>query len=308
MEQKTISIIAPIYNESENISDFYKEVSDVIKDINYKFKIIFINDGSSDNSLACLMKIKEYDDKVSIIDFTRNFGKQAALTAGINYSNSDAIITIDTDLQEPPRIIHDLINEWEKGSELIHAIKNDRKEDSFGKRISTYLFYKSVNLFSNINVPENSGDFKLIDKKGVEMIKKFPEKTRWISGISNWLGLTASEVYFSRPSRKTGKAMGPIKLLRLGLDAFFSFSNVPLKIALYTGIIFAVASFIYAIKIIINAFFYDVAVQGYASIMTGIIFLGGVQLIVLGIIGEYISRIFIEVKNRPIYLVSKIYD
>lgn len=307
MGKKRISIIAPIYNESENISEFYDSVVNVIREIDYIFQIIFINDGSRDNSLLELLKIKDKTDNVSIIDFTRNFGKQAALTAGINLCDADAAITIDTDLQEPPEVIRDLIKEWENGSELVHAIKNDREKDSFLKRISSSMFYKIVNLFTQVNVPENSGDFKLIDKKGIEMIKKFPEKTRWISGITNWLGLSDSKVYFRRPSRKSGKAMGAVTLLRIGFDAFFSFSNVPLKIALYTGVFFAITSFIYGIKIIVNAIFFDIAVQGYASMMTGIIFFGGLQLIVLGIIGEYISRIFLEVKNRPIYLISKIY-
>jgi glycosyltransferase involved in cell wall biosynthesis len=306
--KKTISIIAPVFNEEENINKFYRSLKESISKINYEFNIIFINDGSTDNSLNEIIKIKNNDNRVIIIDFTRNFGKQAALTAGIEHCVSDALITIDTDLQEPPEIINLMIVEWEAGNEIVHAIKNDRSSDSYSKRVSTLLFYKAVNLLSQIKVPVNSGDFKLIDRKGIEILKKFPEKTRWISGLSNWMGLKSSKVFFSRPARKTGKPMNMLILIRLAFDAFFSFSDIPLKITLYTGVFFAALSFCYGIKILINAIFFDIALQGYPSLMTGIIFIGSIQLIVLGIIGEYISRIFLEVKSRPIYLISKIYE
>jgi dolichol-phosphate mannosyltransferase len=272
-------------------------------------KLFFINDGSTDNSLKIMKQLQTHDKRIKIIDFSRNFGHQIAITAGIDFTSGDAVITIDADLQDPPEVIPDLIKKWKEGYEVIYGIREKRKGENFFKKISTLIFYRLINKMTMINMPPDSGDFRLIDKKVVNNLKNIRENNRYVRGLTYWIGFKQIGVPYERDKRFAGKSKYPIKkLFKLAYDAIFSFSNFPLKIATYFGFIVSFLSFLYLIYALIIKLFTNSVIHGWTSLMISILFLGGVQLICLGIIGEYIARINDEVKKRPLYIIKEIID
>jgi dolichol-phosphate mannosyltransferase len=278
-------------------------------DIGESYEIIFINDGSTDNSLKIMKQLQTHDKRIKIIDFSRNFGHQIAITAGIDFTSGDAVITIDADLQDPPEVIPDLIKKWKEGYEVIYGIREKRKGENFFKKISTLIFYRLINKMTMINMPPDSGDFRLIDKKVVNNLKNIRENNRYVRGLTYWIGFKQIGVPYERDKRFAGKSKYPIKkLFKLAYDAIFSFSNFPLKIATYFGFIVSFLSFLYLIYALIIKLFTNSVIHGWTSLMISILFLGGVQLICLGIIGEYIARINDEVKKRPLYIIKEIID
>lgn len=303
------SIVIPVLNEEKVLNELYQRLTKVMTDIGESYEIIFINDGSTDNSLKIMKQLQTHDKRIKIIDFSRNFGHQIAITAGIDFTSGDAVITIDADLQDPPEVIPNLIKKWKEGYEVIYGIREKRKGENFFKKITALIFYRLINKMTMINMPPDSGDFRLIDKKVVNNLKNIRENNRYVRGLTYWIGFKQIGVPYERDKRFAGKSKYPIKkLFKLAYDAIFSFSNFPLKIATYFGFIVSFLSFLYLIYALIIKLFTNSVIHGWTSLMISILFLGGVQLICLGIIGEYIARINDEVKKRPLYIIKEIID
>ena len=304
---KTIAIIIPILDELKTIKLFYNRLKIVIESIkNHNFIICFIDDGSSDESSEVIKELIRIDSRVKLIILTRNFGKEAALTAGFDNVKADAFIPMDVDLQDPPELINEMISIWSTGVSLVLARRISRKNDTLFKRFTADIFYYIYNKFSSISIPRNVGDYRLMDKSVVDSIKLLPEKERFMKGIFAWVGYDFHIIDYERPKRSSGETkFEALKLLKLAKDGLFSFSVAPLKISSFLGYLGAIASFIYGAFIIVRTIYYGADLEGYASLITVILFLGSINLIVIGILGEYIGRIFIESKNRPIYLVKK---
>ncbi|MDC6484631.1 glycosyltransferase family 2 protein [Methylophilaceae bacterium] len=307
---KTVAIIVPIFNELETIKLFYNRLKITINSIkDHHFIICFIDDGSSDKSSEVVKEIIDADNRVKLIILTRNFGKEAALSAGLNNIEADAVIPMDVDLQDPPELIKEMISIWSSGVPLVLARRLSRKEDTIFKRFSADIFYYIHNKLSSIKIPKNVGDFRLMDKSVVDSVKLLPEKERFMKGIFAWVGYDFHIIDYERPKRSSGETkFKAIKLFRLAKDGLFSFSLAPLKISSFLGYLGAISSLIYGAIIIVKTLYYGVDLEGYASLMAVILFIGSVNLIVIGILGEYIGRIFIEAKNRPIYLVKNVIE
>lgn len=305
---KKISIVVPMYNEQEVAKEFYnRTISVLTKLIEYDYEIIVVNDGSRDKTLEILLNIVREDEHVKVINFSRNFGHQAAITAGIENATGDAIITIDADLQDPPEIIVDMIREYEKGYDIVYAKRKSRKKDTFFKRETAKLYYKILNKLSDIKIPENVGDFRLISKRVQEVFIKLPEKDRYVRGMFAWMGFNQTMVEFDRASRYAGKTKYPLsKMIKLALSGIVGFSTKPLRIIFKLGLATTFISFILMIYAIVMKILGSVE-NGWSSIMVAITFIGGIQLLSLGIVAEYIAKIYGEVKERPVYIIMDKY-
>ena len=304
---KTISIVVPCYNEEENIENFYQEISKVLnQNTGYLFEVICIEDGSNDNTLKILKEVVTRDSRFKVIELSRNFGKEAAITAGIDHSSGDAVIPIDCDLQDPPELIAGMIDKWEKGAEVVLAKRVDRSEDTIFKRKSAEFFYKVHNKLANINIPDNVGDFRLMDKMVVESINELRERQRFMKGIFAWVGFKTETIEYVRTSRREGDSkFSGWKLWNLALEGFTSFSTIPLRLWTYIGGLGAIVSVLYALFISIRTMVYGVDVPGYASLIVIFLFISSLQMLSVGVLGEYIGRIYMETKNRPIYVIRK---
>lgn len=303
-----ISIVCPIYNETKSINNFVNEILKLAIIRQSEYEIIFINDGSTDNSLSTLLTIKKSNNNIRIISLSRNFGKEAALTAGLNFAKGDAVIPIDVDLQDPPEVITQLISKWKEGFQIVLAKRVDRSKDSFLKRVTANLFYKVHNKLADHRIPANVGDFRLMDRQVVNEINKLPERQRFMKGLFSWIGFHTATITYNRPERTCGTSHFSLwKLWNFAIEGITSFSTIPLKIWTYIGVIVAGISFIYGTFIIFKTIFLGVDVPGYSSSIVIILFLGGVQLIGIGVLGEYIGRIYLETKARPLYIIEKEY-
>lgn len=303
---KTLCIIAPIYNEESNISLFYDSVSSVLEQTDLDWKILFINDGSSDNSQQIVEEMSKNNEHIHLLSFTRNFGKESALTAGLDYADSDAVIPIDTDLQDPPELILEMIKYWQQGFDVVYAKRRSRKGETYLKLLTANLFYKFINKFSDITIPSNVGDYRLLSRRVVDDINKMREKNRFMKGIFAWVGYPSKEILFDRDERNAGEtSFNFLKLFNFALDGITSFSIAPLRVFFYTGLFILLLSFTYAGYIIIRTMVLGIELPGYASMLVAVLFLGGLNLFAIGFVGEYIGRIYQEVKSRPIYLVKE---
>lgn len=306
--EKSLSVVVPVYNESENIGPFYQRTTEVMQKLNCCYEIIFVNDGSTDDSLLQLQELARIDSHVKVIDFTRNFGKEIALTAGMDYSTGDGVIPIDADLQDPPELIPELIARWEEGYDVVYATRAKRLGETWLKKYTAHAFYRMMKKLTSIDIPCDTGDFRLIDRAAVDALRKLPERHRFMKGLFCWIGFKQTGIYYEREPRLTGTTKWNYwKLWNLALEGITSFSQFPLKMATYTGFIIAVLSLIYALFIVLKTMVLGRDVPGYPSLITVILFLGGVQLFSIGILGEYIGRIHDEVKQRPLYLVRSKY-
>lgn len=302
----SLNIIAPFYNESANVDSFFARLQPILDGITKDWTITCIDDGSEDDTLQILTDYHKKDPRIHILHLSRNFGKEAALSAGIDYADSDAVIPIDSDLQDPPELIPDMIAKWLEGWDVVLATRKKRDGESYLKRATASLFYKCIGRMSSTPIPENTGDFRLLDKKVISILKQLKEKNRFMKGLFSWPGFKTTQIYFDRDCRAAGKSQwNYFKLWKLALDGIFSFSSFPLKVWTYLGTICSFSAFLYAIFLVVRTLLYGVDVPGYASIMAAVLFLGGIQLISLGVIGEYISRIYNETKGRPIYVVAQ---
>ena len=307
-QQIAISIVCPFFNEENMVDLFMKEITAVVNELNKPFEVVCINDGSTDNTLAKLLQAKEDYPNMRIINFSRNFGKEAALTAGLDYAKGEMIIPIDADLQDPPELIKDFISYREKGYDVVVAKRVDRSNDSFAKKITAQLFYKFHNKIAQTKIPDNVGDYRLITRKVLNAIQKLPENQRFMKGIFAWVGFRTATVEYKRDNRKAGKtSFNGWKLWNFALDGITSFSNIPLRIWLYIGTFISFLTFLYGSFIILRTLILGVDVPGYASLLTVILFLGGIQLVGIGALGEYIGRIYMESKRRPLYIVEDEY-
>lgn len=305
---KKIVILSPCCNEELAVDKFFSEIFATIDQIkNYQFEIIIVNDGSTDSSLARLHQHSQKDSRITIIDLNRNFGKEIAITAGLDHANCDAAIIIDFDLQDPPHLIFDFIKKWEEGFEAVVGIRADRTSDGFLKRKTAEIFYSLYNIFSSVKIPKNAGDCRLLDAKIIEQLKILPERQRFMKGLFSWVGARSAYVNYVRQKRDLGTSkFSGWKLWNFAIEGITSFSTIPLRIWTYIGIAIAALSFIYAFVIITRAMIYGSDVPGYSSLIVTILFLGSIQIIGIGIIGEYLGRIYMEVKQRPSYLVRQI--
>ncbi len=305
----TLSIVVPVFNESPNLDYLCDRLVEVLSKLNITYEIILINDGSSDDTLQKALKCKSVYPQIVIIDLARNFGKEIALTAGLDYSRGEAVIPIDADLQDPPELIEKLLAKWYEGYDVVCATRKKRLGESWFKRFTASGFYKTISKLSTVSIPENTGDFRLLDRKVVDAIKLLPERTRFMKGLFAWVGYRQTTIYFERKPRFAGQTKWNYwKLWNFALDGITGFSSIPLKVWSYLGIFIALISIIYAIYLTLRTIIFGVDVPGYASLMVSILFLGSVQLIAIGVLGEYLSRIYEETKQRPLYLVREIYD
>lgn len=303
-----VSIVLPCYNESDVIHSFFDRTLPILNKLKMSYEIICVNDGSTDNTLEKLTKIKKSLPVLKIIDFSKNFGKDAALTAGLDFSSGNCVIPMDCDLQDPPELIPNMVNTWKsKNVDVVLAKREDRSDDSFAKRCTAGLFYKIFNRLSDLKIPENVGDYRLMDRKVVNIVKSFRERKRFMKGLFALAGFKTAYVGYKRPVRKKGQSKWNCwKLWNYALDGVTSFSTFPLKISTYFGLLITLFSFLRGGWIFIRTLIFGIDVPGYASLMTAILFFGGVQLISLGIIGEYLGRIYLETKQRPLYVVREI--
>ena len=305
MNNPIISIIAPCYNEEETIGPFLRRIEEILTQINEPYEIVFINDGSKDNTLNILLNAKQNFKNIRIINFSRNFGKEAALTAGLDKARGEAAIPIDVDLQDPPELIKELVAKWREGYDVVLAKRADRTSDSFAKRVSADLFYKLNGKISNVDIPNNVGDFRLMSKRVVEALKQLPENQRFMKGLFAWVGFKTTVIEYAREKREAGQSsFNGWKLWNFALDGITSFSTLPLRIWLYIGALVSFLSFLYGSFIILKTLIFGVDLPGYASLAVIMLFLGGIQLIGIGILGEYIGRIYSESKRRPSYIIE----
>jgi glycosyltransferase involved in cell wall biosynthesis len=300
-----LSIVAPMYNEENNIDYFFEKLLAVLDKLQRKYEIICVNDGSTDRTLEILLKYHKSNPYIKIINLSRNFGKETALTAGLHYSKGDAVIPIDTDLQDPPELIENFIEEWRKGYNVVYAVRKRRHGETLIKKCTASLFYRFINFFSEIPIPKNTGDFRLMDRQVVEVINRLPERTRFMKGLFAWVGFKQIGVPYERKPRYAGDTKWNYwKLWNYALDGVTLFSTSALKFWSYLGILISFLSLSYGMFLVVRTLIYGRDVPGYASIIVSILFLGGLQLISLGIIGEYLGRVYSEVKKRPLYVVS----
>jgi len=305
---KLVSIIVPFHNEAGGVQVFHEELASALQALpGRKFEIICIDDGSSDQTLAELLRLVERDKRVRVLELSRNFGKEAALTAGIDASRGDAVIAMDADLQDPPELIGRLIEAWSGGAaDVVLARRTDRSTDSFLKRTSAELFYRIHNRLSSVKIPENVGDFRLLDRAAVQALKALPERQRFMKGLFAWIGFRTATVDYARRSRASGASkFSGWRLWNLALEGITSFSTVPLRIWTYIGALGALLTFLYALFIVLRVLILGIDVPGYASLLVAILFLGSLQLLSVGLLGEYIGRVYLETKQRPVYVVRR---
>ena len=301
-----LSIIVTMRNEEDVCRAFFATITPILTGITDDFEIICVNDGSADNTLRILKEIIAGDRRIKILSLTRNFGKELALTAGLDFSSGRAVVPIDADLQDPPELIPELVNKWRDGYDVVLAQRADRSGDSLIKRVTATMFYRIANVLNDQPIPANTGDFRLMDRRVVDALGQFPERTRFMKGLFAWLGFSQTTVPYTRPVRLAGKSKwGYWKLWNLALEGIFSFSTIPLRLWMYLGFLLGLLSGGYIIFILTRVFVFGIDVPGYASIIVAILFFSGINMIGLGIIGEYLGRVLNEVKRRPLYLIDE---
>lgn len=304
-KQETLSIVVPAYNEELVIAEFHRRISAVLDEINLPAEIIYINDGSKDKTSSILLELRKKDPRISLIELSRNFGKEIAMTAGLNYSKGSAVVVIDADLQDPPELITELIERWREGYDVVYAKRSSREGETYLKKTTSYLFYRVIKKLNRVDIPSDTGDFRLLSRRAVEAINLLPEQHRFMKGLFAWIGFRQIAVNYRRDIRFAGESKWNYwTLWLLALEGITSFTIAPLKIASYVGISVAFGAFIYAIWIIYKTLTFGDPIAGFPTLITIILFLGGLQLLTLGIIGEYLGRMFNESKRRPLYLVQ----
>jgi polyisoprenyl-phosphate glycosyltransferase len=301
-----VSVVAPVYNEEAIVDEFYRRVKVVMEGIGQPWELVLINDGSRDRSPELMRNLHACDDHVKVVNFARNFGHQIAITAGMDYARGDAVIVMDADLQDPPEVIPDLLAKWQEGFQVIYAIRAERKGETWFKEFTAKAFYRIINRITNIDIPVDTGDFRLMDRKVVDALKGMREKHRFMRGLSVWVGFRQTGVKYVRAERFAGETKYPLKkMLKFALDGITSFSYLPLQLATYVGFLAAGLSILGILIAIVLRVVGSDAFRGQLTTLISVLLLGGVQLICLGIIGEYLGRIYDEVKGRPLYIVGE---
>ena len=308
-EKVDYSIVIPVFNEEEVIEHTYERLKTVMESAEGKYELLFINDGSRDRSVEILLNLSERDKRIKIVDFSRNFGHQIAITAGMDYALGDAIVIIDADLQDPPELILEMIQKWREGYDVVYAKRTARKGETFFKKQTASAFYRILRAMTEIEIPIDTGDFRLIDRKVCNQMKNIHEKNRFVRGLVSWVGFKQTAVEYERDERFAGETKYPLKrMLKLSLDGITSFSYKPLKLANYLGASLSVIGFVYMLIVLYQKLFTTTTVTGWSSIIVIQLFFSGITLMMLGVIGEYIGRIYDEAKDRPLYIVRDIYQ
>ena len=304
-----LSLVVPVFNEEESIDIFLDSIKPFLDKASLRFEIVFVNDGSRDRTFAHLLDRSERDPRVRVVNLSRNFGKEAALTAGIDHARGDILIPMDIDLQDPPELIAPFIERWRQGYDIVYGIRAARNSDTVAKRVSAGWFYWAFNSMSPVRIPANVGDFRLVDRRAVEVLRQLPERNRFMKGLFAWVGFNAIGVPYERPQRAAGSSKFNLwRLWNFALDGVVSFSTVPLRASFYGGLVIAFIAVLYALFIIGRVLLFGIDTPGYASLLIAVLSLGAIQLVSIGIIGEYLGRLFLEVKGRPIYVVEGVYE
>ncbi|MGE6386236.1 glycosyltransferase family 2 protein [Pseudomonas sp. NPDC078416] len=307
--KRKISLVSPFYNEEKGVQAFFDRINEVFTPLSerYELEVIAINDGSRDNTYAELVKAKATNDYLTVVDLSRNFGKEAAISAGLDFATGDAVVPIDSDLQHPPELVLEFVRKWEEGAEVVLAKRVDRETDRPIQKLTANYFYKLHNRISDIDIPADVGDFRLMDRKVVEALKTLPETRRFMKGLFAWVGFRTTTVEYKVAPREHGTtSFNTWKLWNFALEGITSFSSAPLRIWTYLGCAVSALSFVYAAYLLIKTIFFGADTPGYASIMITVLFASGVQLIGIGVLGEYVGRIFAESKKRPVYIVRDV--
>lgn len=302
-----LSIVVPVHNEADNLAVLYKRLRAVLENIDEStWEMVFVNDGSSDATLKQLINLHRQDERIRIVDLSRNFGKEAALSAGLDYACGNAVIPMDADLQDPPEVIPELVARWREGFDVVNACRQSREEDTWAKRQSARLFYWLLNKVSEVPIPADVGDFRLISRPALEALQRLPERRRFMKGLFAWVGFSTATVYYKRPPRYAGRSQWAFKgLLKLAIEGLTSFGQIPLQLVSYVGLLVSLIAFLYGTYMLTTTLLFGNPVAGYPSIMVTMLFLGGVQLLGLGVLGEYLGRVYDETKQRPLYLVRR---
>ena len=305
-EKIRLSVVVPIYNEEPNLDYLFERLETVLIPLQLNYEIVCVNDGSRDNTLICLIHHHQRNPAIKVIDLSHNFGKEIALSAGIDYAKGEAVVPIDADLQDPPELIGELISKWQEGYDVVYATRRFRYGESWLKRLTANGFYRIMGWISPLPMPKNTGDFRLLDRRVVDALKTMGERTRFMKGLFTWVGFRQTAILYDRPQRYKGQTKWNYwKLWNFAVGGIASFSVRPLQVSSYIGLILSSLSFLYASFLVLRTLIFGIDVPGYASLMVAVLFLGGVQLVSLGIIGEYLGRVYEEVKERPLYLIRE---
>lgn len=305
-KRKKVSILIPAYNEQESLPLLYEKLIEVVDRLSqYEWEFMFVNDGSRDRTLEMLQELRVKDARVNYVDLSRNFGKEVAMLAGFDYVSGDCVVIMDADLQHPPTVIPDFLAKWEEGYEDVYAVRKTRGEESWLRKQFSLLFYRILQKTTRVDVLQNVGDFRLLDRKCINYLRQLRESERYTKGMYCWIGCKKIGVEFEQGDRIAGESSWNfISLLNLAIEGITSFTTAPLRLATFSGIAIAIVAFIYLAAIVIKAAIWGDPVAGYPSLMAVILFIGGIQLLFLGIIGEYLGRVFNETKNRPVYFIE----
>lgn len=304
-DEPLLSVVVPVYNEQEVLPEFHRRLSEVLRSLRLRAEVVYVNDGSTDSTMTVLHDLKMRDSRLAIVDLSRNFGKEIALTAGLDHSSGDAVVVIDADLQDPPELIPELLSHWREGYDIVYAKRTVREGESFLKKATARMFYRLIQGVSRVKIPEDTGDFRLLSRRAIDSLSQLREQHRFMKGLFAWIGYPQKAVLYQRDRRYAGETKWNYwRLWTLALEGFTSFTIVPLKIASYVGLLVALGAFTFGMIIIYKTIMFGEPVRGYPSLMVVVLFLGGVQLIALGILGEYLGRMFNETKKRPLYFVK----
>ena len=300
-----LSVIVPVHNESAVLGTFHARMRSVMEETGHPFEIIYVDDGSSDDTLAQLERLRADDAAVAVLELSRNFGKEVALSAGLDHAGGEAVILIDADLQDPPELVHSFLQEWKNGYDVVYGKRIDRRGDSRFKILSARYFYRILNYLSDVEIPEDVGDFRLLSRRAVEALVSLPERHRYMKGLYAWIGFPQQAIPYVRQPRDSGRSKWNYwRLWNFALEGITSFSDVPLKMATYLGAVTSSFALLYALFLLVRTLIWGNPVPGYPSLIIAVLFLGGVQLICLGIIGEYLARTYQETKSRALYFVK----
>lgn len=309
MQDVRFSVVVPVFNEEEVLPETYHRLTGVMEGLGAPYEIVFVDDGSKDQSPRILDELAQRDPRVRVIHFSRNFGHQAAITAGMDYARGEAVIVIDADLQDPPEVIPEMVAKWQEGYEVVYGKRMKREGETLFKRFTASFFYRLLRFMTDIDIPLDTGDFRLVDRKVVEVMKLLREKNRFIRGLVAWVGFRQVALPYVRHRRFAGTTKYPLrKMLKLAWDGITAFSNKPLKVAAYLGLALSLFSFLYLVVIVVTKLLGKSTVPGWASLAVINLFFSGVILIMLGVMGEYLGRIYDEAKNRPLYVVDRVVE
>lgn len=302
--RELLSIVVPVFNETEVIQHFYQRITAMGEQLDLDYELVFVDDGSRDDSFSQLQALSSFDPHVRVLHFSRNFGHQVAITAGLDHARGDCAVIIDSDLQDPPEVIPRMVAKWREGYDVVYGVRAKREGETKFKLVTASLFYRLLSRVTNIEIPMDVGDFRLLSRRAADQLRGMRENDRFVRGLVSWIGFRQTGVEYDRDRRQAGETKYPFrKMLKFALDGITSFSTMPLKLAMWLGYATSGLAFLYLISVFIQKWM-GITIQGWATIMVAVLFLGGVQLICIGIVGEYIGRIFTEIKGRPMYIVA----